>query len=250
MLRWPKVLSKWADGLGQVYCQHGTFAKLCTSCPCEVEFEVVVFFFKGDWNVHKNSSLRMFWYRDLNSSHVLPCFGSLEDEANRTWDICATFIGSRKKSCKGNRMSVCQARKRKPSILSVSYRLDHFNRCSRWKTTPLQIFCQNMVRTKLKTNYNTDVKGGKTLRLFTKKGQSKIRKQIYFMQLNWMKLETLKTVFLLHFNCCKLAKKKSFNAFFPHPPIRPGEDKPQQNADTVTVRSDRSVQFYCVLRKK
>ena len=48
MLPWPKVPSKWADGLGQVHCQYGTFAKLRTSCPCEVELEVVLFSFEGD----------------------------------------------------------------------------------------------------------------------------------------------------------------------------------------------------------
>ena len=95
----------------------------------------------------QNSSLRMFWYRDLNSSHFIPRFGLLEHEANKSLDISATFIGSRKKSCKRNRMSVCPARKRKPSILSVSYRLNRLNRDSRWRTTPFQIFCQNMVRT-------------------------------------------------------------------------------------------------------
>ena len=40
MLPWPNVLDKWADRLGQVHCQYGTVAKLRTSCPCEVEFEV------------------------------------------------------------------------------------------------------------------------------------------------------------------------------------------------------------------
>ena len=53
MLPWPNVPSKRADGLGQVHCQYGTFAKLHTSCPCEVEFEVVLFFFEGDWYVYK-----------------------------------------------------------------------------------------------------------------------------------------------------------------------------------------------------
>ena len=95
----------------------------------------------------QNSSLRMFWYRDLNSSHFFPHFGALEHEANRTPDISATVIGSRKKFCKRNRMSVCPAWKRKPSILSVSYRLNRLNRCSRGRTTPLQTLCQNMVRT-------------------------------------------------------------------------------------------------------
>ena len=95
----------------------------------------------------QNSSLRMFWYRDLNSSHSFPRFGLLEHEANKTPDISATFISSHKKFCKRKRMSVCPARKRKPSILSVSYRLNHFNRCSRWRTRLLQILCQNMVST-------------------------------------------------------------------------------------------------------
>ena len=94
-----------------------------------------------------NSSLRMFWYRDLNSSHFFPHFGALEHAANRTPDISAPFVGSRNKACKRNRMSVCPARKRKPSILSLSCRLNGFNRCSRGRTTLLQILCQNMVRT-------------------------------------------------------------------------------------------------------
>ena len=94
----------------------------------------------------KNSSLRMFQYRDLNSSHFLPRFGLLEHEANRTPDISSTFVGSCKEFCERNRMSVCSTRKRKPSILSLSCRLNRFNRCSRWRTTPLQILCQNMVR--------------------------------------------------------------------------------------------------------
>ena len=85
----------------------------------------------------QNGSLRMFWYRDLNSSHFFPRFGALDHEANRTPDICATFISSRKKACKHKRMSVCPARKGKPSILSVFYRL---NRCSRWRTNPFR-FC-------------------------------------------------------------------------------------------------------------
>ena len=45
----------------------------------------------------QNSSLRMFWYRDLNSSHFFPRFGALEHAANRTPDTFATFIDSRKK---------------------------------------------------------------------------------------------------------------------------------------------------------
>ena len=94
-----------------------------------------------------NSSLRMFWYRDLNSSHFFPRFGALEYEANRTPDISATLIGSPKTFCKRKRMSVCPARKRKPNIVCVSYRWNRFNRCSRWRTAPFQILCQNMVRT-------------------------------------------------------------------------------------------------------
>ena len=147
MLPWPKVPSKWADRLGQVPCQHGTFAKLRTFRPCEVEVEVVVFFLWRRLICPQNSSLRMFWYRDLNSSHFFPRFGTLEHEANRTPDISATFIGSCKKFCKHKRMSVCPARKRKSSVLSVSYRLNRFSRYSRWRTMPLQILCQNMVRT-------------------------------------------------------------------------------------------------------
>ena len=95
----------------------------------------------------QNSSLRMFWYRDLNSSHFFPRFGALEHEANRTPDISATLIGSRKKFCKGNRMSICPTRKQKPSIFSFSYRLNRLNRLSRGRTSPLQILRQNMVRT-------------------------------------------------------------------------------------------------------
>ena len=95
----------------------------------------------------QNSSLRMFWYRDLNSSHFFPRFGALEHDANKTPDTSATFIGSHKTFCERNRMSVCLGTKRRVSILSVSYRLNRFNRCSRGKTTPLQILCQIMVRT-------------------------------------------------------------------------------------------------------
>ena len=95
----------------------------------------------------QNGSLRMFWYRDLNSSHFFPRFGTLEHEANRTPDIFVTFIGLRKKFYKRKRMSVCPARKRKAIILSVSYRLNRFNRCDRWKTAPRQILYQNMIRT-------------------------------------------------------------------------------------------------------
>ena len=171
MLSWPKVLSKWADGLGQVHCQYGTLAKLRTSCPCGMEFEVMMFFFEGDWYVHKNSSLRMFWYRDLNSSHFFPRFGLLEHEANRTPDISATFIGSRTKFYKRKRMYVCPARKRKASSLSVSYRLNRFNRCSRWRTTPRQILCQNMVRTWYNSWYS-----------------NKLNFKIRFSTFNWSKL--------------------------------------------------------------
>ena len=73
LLPCPNVLSKWADWLGQVHCQYGTFTKLCTSCPCEVEFQVV-FFFEGDWCVHKIAVWECFdigsWTRRI-SSHVL-----------------------------------------------------------------------------------------------------------------------------------------------------------------------------------
>ena len=74
MLPWPNVPSKWADGLGQVHCQHGTFAKLRISYPCEVKFEVVLFFFEGDWNVQKIAVWECFdigtWTRRI-SFHVL-----------------------------------------------------------------------------------------------------------------------------------------------------------------------------------
>ena len=85
-----------------------------------------VVFLRRRLTCSQNSSLRMFWYRDLNSSHFSPRFGALEHAANRTPDIPATFIGSRKAFCKRNRMSVCPARKRKASILSVSYRVESF----------------------------------------------------------------------------------------------------------------------------
>ena len=104
----------------------------------------------------RNSSLRMFWYRDLNSSHFFPRFGALEHEANRTPDISATFISSRKSFVNASECLFCPARKRNPSILSLSYqptgdrqntRLNRFNQLSRGRTTPLQILCQNMVWT-------------------------------------------------------------------------------------------------------
>ena len=97
----------------------------------------------------KNSSLRMFWYRDLNSSHFSPRFGAVEHEANRTLDISAAFICSREKFCERNRMSVSLGTKRKSSILSVSHRLNRFNRLSRGRTTPLPILCQNMKKSRL-----------------------------------------------------------------------------------------------------
>ena len=52
----------------------------------------------------------------------------------------------RKKFCKRNWMSVCQARKRKLNVLPVSCSLNCFNQCRRWRTTPLQISCQHIVR--------------------------------------------------------------------------------------------------------
>ena len=96
----------------------------------------------------QNGSLRMFWYRDLNSSHFFPRFGALELEVNKTPDISATFIGSYKKFCKRKRMSVCPARKRKPRVLSVSYGLNRFNWCNRWRTTLLQS-CAKISSTRL-----------------------------------------------------------------------------------------------------
>ena len=73
MLPWPNVLSKWADRLGQVHCQYGTFAKLRTSCSCEVELEVMLFFFEGDWYVHRIAVSECF---DLGLEFVafLPTF--------------------------------------------------------------------------------------------------------------------------------------------------------------------------------
>ena len=61
----------------------------------------------------QNSSLKMFWYRDLNSSHFSPHFGALKHETKRTPDMSATFVGSRKVLCERNRMSVCLVKKRK-----------------------------------------------------------------------------------------------------------------------------------------
>ena len=66
-----QVASKWADGLGQVPCQYGIFVKLRTSCPCEVEFEGVLFFLEGDWYVHKTAVWECFdigtWTRRISS---------------------------------------------------------------------------------------------------------------------------------------------------------------------------------------
>ena len=143
----PNVPSKWAEGLGQVHYQCGTFAKLRTSCPCEVEFEGVLFFVEGDWYIHRIAISECFDVRTWTRRIFFLLFGLLEHEANRIPDTSATFIGSCNKFCKRNRMAVCPARKRKPSILSFSCRLNRFNRCSRWKTTSLLILCQNMVRT-------------------------------------------------------------------------------------------------------
>ena len=151
MLPWPNIPSKWADRLGQVHCQYGTFAKLRTSCPREVEFEVVLFFFEEDWYVHRIAVWECFdigtWTRRI-SSHVLACPWSMSMEriGHRICLLLSSVLV--KKFCKGKRMSVCPARKRKPSILSVSCGLNRFNRCSRWRTPPLQILCQNMVRTR------------------------------------------------------------------------------------------------------
>ena len=73
MLPWPDIPDKWADRLGQVHCQYGTFAKLRTSCSCEVEFEGVVFLFEGDWYVHETAVWECFhigtWTR-----RILPTF--------------------------------------------------------------------------------------------------------------------------------------------------------------------------------
>ena len=60
--------------------------------------------------------------------------------------MSATIVRLHKRFCEHNRMSVGPARKRKPSIFSVSYGLNRFNRCSRGRTTPLRGLCQNMVR--------------------------------------------------------------------------------------------------------
>ena len=91
----------------------------------------------------QNGTLRMFWYRDLNSSHFFPRFGALMHEANRRPDLSATFIGSCKKFYKHIRMSVCPAWKRKASISSVSYRLNRLNRLSRGRTSHFK-FCSKI----------------------------------------------------------------------------------------------------------
>ena len=95
----------------------------------------------------QNSSLRMFWYRDLNSSHFFPRFGVLEHEANRTLDISATFIGSRKSFVNASGSSVCPAKRRIRVFCLSPIGLNRLNRCSRGRTTPIQILCQNMVCT-------------------------------------------------------------------------------------------------------
>ena len=74
MLPWPNFPSKWADWFRPVHCQYGTFVKLHTSCPCEVECQGVLFFFEGNWYVHKIAVWECFdigtWTRRI-SSHVL-----------------------------------------------------------------------------------------------------------------------------------------------------------------------------------
>ena len=95
----------------------------------------------------QNSSLRMFWYRDLNSSHFFHVFGALGHEANRSPDISATSIGSRKKFCKLKRMSVCPARKGKPNILSVSYRAESFQSVQQMKNYAPSEFCAKICST-------------------------------------------------------------------------------------------------------
>ena len=141
------VPRKWADRLGQVHCQYGTFAKLHTSCPCEVEFQVVMFFLWRRLIGTQNSSLRMFWYRDLNSSHFFPRFGALEHEANRTPDISATSSVRVKSFANASGCLFVWQENERASVFSASYRLNRLNcrwGCSRWRTTPVQFLCKNM----------------------------------------------------------------------------------------------------------
>ena len=71
LLPCPNVPSKWKDRLGQADCQYGTFGKLRTSCPCEVEFEVALCFFEGGWCVHRIAVWECFdigtWTRRISS---------------------------------------------------------------------------------------------------------------------------------------------------------------------------------------
>ena len=62
------------------------------------------------------------WTRRI-SSHVL---GALEHEANKTPDISATSIGSRKNFCKSNRMSVCRARTTKAEYFVCVLQVESF----------------------------------------------------------------------------------------------------------------------------
>ena len=129
---------------GRMFRANGlTYSEKCTANTGPLQIAYLLLMWGGIWSgvvflwrrliCPQDSSLRMFWYKDLNSSHFFLRFGALEHEANRTPDISATFIGSRKKFCKRNRMSVCPAREPKPSISSLSYRSNHFNQCSRCK---------------------------------------------------------------------------------------------------------------------
>ena len=147
MWPWPNVSSKCTDGLGQVHRHYGTFTKLCTSCPCEVELQVVLFFFEGEWYVHRMAVWECFdigtWPRRI-SFHVLARW-SVKRTGHRVFLLLSSV---RVKSfCKRNRVSVCPGTKRKPSISSVFYRLNCLNQYSRWRIRPLQILCQNMVLT-------------------------------------------------------------------------------------------------------
>ena len=96
----------------------------------------------------QNSSLRMFWYRDLNSSHFFPRFGLLKHEANRTPDIPATFIGARKKVL-WRQPDVClSCKKTKGECFVCVLQVESFQPAQQMKSyAPFDFCAKNMVRT-------------------------------------------------------------------------------------------------------
>ena len=133
MLSWPNILSKWADRLGQVHCQHGTFAKLRTSCPCEVEFQGVLFFFEGDWYFHRIAVWECFdigtWTRRM-SCHVLTSW-SMKRIGHGIFLLLSSV---RIKSFVNATGHLFVRQERKLNILSLSCRLNRLNRLSRWRS--------------------------------------------------------------------------------------------------------------------